>query len=192
MSRHPLLFAVLLCAAAIASVVGVFVIAADPPADRPRVSTAGAAPIVDAWSTFTAPATTAPTTSTSTTQPPPAPTPPTPPTTSTTQPPPPPPPPPPPTPSDGSVWYRLADCESGEWDRNGQPIPGSARWHIADSVHEGGLQFAVSTWDGFKPAGYPDGAHEATPEQQIVVAERVKARQGWGAWPTCSRKLGLR
>ena len=27
--------------------------------------------------------------------------------------------------------------------------------------------------------------------QQIVVAERVLAKQGWGAWPACSRKLGL-
>jgi hypothetical protein len=24
------------------------------------------------------------------------------------------------------------------------------------------------------------------------VAERVLAKQGWGAWPACSRKLGLR
>ncbi len=24
------------------------------------------------------------------------------------------------------------------------------------------------------------------------MAERVLAQQGWGAWPACSRKLGLR
>lgn len=184
MNRHPLLFAALLCLAAIASVVALFIIAADPPVERPSVSTAGA----DAWSTFTPPATASTSTSTSTTTSTTSTTtmPPT--TTSTTAAP-----APAPAPAaDGSVWFRLADCESGEWDRSGRPIPGTARWHIADSVHEGGLQFAVSTWDGFKPDGYPGGAHEATPEQQIVVAERVKARQGWGAWPTCSRKLGLR
>jgi hypothetical protein len=28
--------------------------------------------------------------------------------------------------------------------------------------------------------------------QQIIVAERVLAKQGWNAWPECSRKLGLR
>ncbi len=35
-------------------------------------------------------------------------------------------------------------------------------------------------------------AHHASREEQIVVAERVLAKQGWGAWPACSRKLGLR
>ena len=33
-------------------------------------------------------------------------------------------------------------------------------------------------------------AHNASREQQIVVAERVLAKQGWGAWPACSRKAG--
>ena len=37
----------------------------------------------------------------------------------------------------------------------------------------------------------PD-AYLASREQQIVVAERVLASQGWGAWPGCSSKLGLR
>lgn len=83
-------------------------------------------------------------------------------------------------PAHSGVWDRLAGCESG------------GRWSIHDSVHEGGLQFAVSTWDSFKPAGFPDGAHQATREQQILVAERVLDAQGWRAWPTCSRKLGLR
>src|SRR5690606_20551051 len=31
----------------------------------------------------------------------------------------------------------------------------------------------------------------ATRGQQIVVAERVLANQGWGAWPVCSRKSGV-
>jgi hypothetical protein len=35
-------------------------------------------------------------------------------------------------------------------------------------------------------------AYQASREQQIVVAERVRASQGWGAWPACTRKLGLR
>ncbi|MBV9922466.1 MAG: transglycosylase family protein, partial [Pseudonocardia sp.] len=33
-------------------------------------------------------------------------------------------------------------------------------------------------------------AHRATREEQIVVAERVLAGQGWKAWPVCSRKAG--
>src|SRR5690606_32019027 len=31
----------------------------------------------------------------------------------------------------------------------------------------------------------------ATRGQQIVVAERVLANQGWGAWPVCSRKSSV-
>ena len=42
------------------------------------------------------------------------------------------------------------------------------------------------------PAFQSMRADEPSREQQIIVAERVRARQGWGAWPECSRKLGLR
>lgn len=94
-------------------------------------------------------------------------------------------------PPTGDVWDRLAGCES------------SGRWHIFDSVHQGGLQFAVSTWDAYAPAGYPADAYLATRDQQIAVAIRVRDGvpgtsdpylnpQGWGAWPHCSRVLGLR
>jgi hypothetical protein len=34
--------------------------------------------------------------------------------------------------------------------------------------------------------------HQASKGEQIRVAERVLAKQGWKAWPSCSRKLGLR
>ncbi|HEX4359947.1 MAG TPA: transglycosylase family protein, partial [Pseudonocardia sp.] len=37
--------------------------------------------------------------------------------------------------------------------------------------------------------GSPAGASRA---QQIAVAERVLAAQGWGAWPSCSRKVGAK
>ena len=33
-------------------------------------------------------------------------------------------------------------------------------------------------------------AHNASREQQIAVAERTLAAQGWNAWPSCSRKAG--
>lgn len=87
----------------------------------------------------------------------------------------------------GSVWDRLADCESGgEWHYD----PATATW---GSRHfEGGLQFEPSTWDAYRPDGFPDAAHAATPAQQIAVAERVLSEQGWGAWPHCSRQMGLR
>lgn len=78
-------------------------------------------------------------------------------------------------------WRSLAACESGgRWDYNG------------DSGFDGGLQHHPSTWSAYRLPGYPPFAYLATPEQQVTVARRVLAAQGWGAWPACSRKLGLR
>lgn len=91
-----------------------------------------------------------------------------------------------------NIWDRLADCESGEWDRHGRPIPGTRRWDDRRGGYEGGLHFAPGTWDGFRPADFPDAAYLASREQQIAVAHRVLAAQGWGAWPVCSRKVGAR
>lgn len=91
-----------------------------------------------------------------------------------------------------SVWDRLADCESGSWTGDGGFVEASANWSATAGTFEGGLQFHPDTWDGFKPAGYPGAAYEASREQQIAVAEKVLDAQGWGAWPVCSRKLGLR
>jgi hypothetical protein len=77
----------------------------------------------------------------------------------------------------GSDWDRLAQCEStGNWGIN------------TGNGFSGGLQFTPSTWRSFGGSGL---AHRASREQQIAVAERVLAKQGWGAWPACSRKLGL-
>jgi resuscitation-promoting factor RpfB len=101
----------------------------------------------------------------------------------TAAPPPPPPPPPPPAPTTPttSVWDRLARCESG------------GNWSInTGNGYHGGLQFHPDTWNRHKPSGYPAYAYQATREQQIVVGQRVQRSQGWGAWPHCSRVLGLR
>ncbi len=81
---------------------------------------------------------------------------------------------------DGSVWYDLAQCESGgRWDYNGS------------SGFDGGLQFHPGTWRSYKPSGYPEYAYQASPSQQIVVGQAVQRSQGWNAWPSCARKLGL-
>jgi hypothetical protein len=85
----------------------------------------------------------------------------------------------------GAVWDALARCESrGRWD--------AVRWIGDEFAYRGGLQFDPRTWNAFRPTGYPALASDATREQQIAVAERVLARQGWGAWPACSLRLGLR
>ena len=34
--------------------------------------------------------------------------------------------------------------------------------------------------------------HEASREEQIAIAKKLQADAGWGAWPACSSKLGLR
>lgn len=102
-----------------------------------------------------------------------------------------------PEPAARSHWDELADCESGEWDADGNPVAGSARWNYGlaageDGTFEGGLQFHPATWDGFRSPDLPGHAGEASRAQQIAVAEQVRAAQGWGAWPACSRKIGLR
>lgn len=78
----------------------------------------------------------------------------------------------------GGVWDRLAQCESG------------GNWGInTGNGYSGGLQFAPGTW---RANGGSGSAHNASRAEQIRVAERVRASQGWGAWPACSAKLGLR
>ena len=80
----------------------------------------------------------------------------------------------------GATWDRLAKCESG------------GNWHInTGNGYYGGLQFSASTWRAFGGGKYASSAHRASRAEQIAIAEKVLDRQGWGAWPACSRKLGL-
>lgn len=77
-----------------------------------------------------------------------------------------------------TVWDRLAQCESGQ------------RWNVdTGNGYYGGLQFAKDTWRAYGGTGL---ASEHTREEQIAIAKKVQADVGWGAWPACSRKLGLR
>ncbi len=79
--------------------------------------------------------------------------------------------------SGNSVWDKLAQCEaSGNWSTN------------TGNGYYGGLQFTQGTWSGYGGTG---SAANASREEQIAVAKRVQASQGWGAWPACSAKLGL-
>ncbi|MFC3964406.1 resuscitation-promoting factor Rpf1 domain-containing protein [Nocardia jiangsuensis] len=79
-----------------------------------------------------------------------------------------------------SDWDRLATCEAG------------GNWGInTGNGFQGGLQFSPSTWKSHGGGEFAASAHNASREEQIVVAERVLASQGWGAWPSCSSKLGL-
>ncbi len=76
------------------------------------------------------------------------------------------------------TWDQIAKCESGgKWNTN------------TGNGYSGGLQFTSSTWRAHGGKGNPSGASR---EEQIAVAERVLASQGWGAWPACSRKVGAK
>jgi LysM repeat protein len=78
----------------------------------------------------------------------------------------------------GSVWDRLAQCESGgNWSTN------------TGNGFYGGLQFTQSSWRAAGGSGSPQNASRS---EQIRVAQNLQKMQGWGAWPTCSRKVGLR
>ncbi|MBB0970005.1 DUF3235 domain-containing protein [Dietzia aerolata] len=79
-----------------------------------------------------------------------------------------------------SDWDRLAQCESG------------GNWAInTGNGYQGGLQFSPSTWAAYGGTQFAPTANQATREQQIAIAEKTLAGQGWGAWPACSAKLGL-
>ncbi|MFC8178470.1 MULTISPECIES: transglycosylase family protein [Nocardiaceae] len=79
-----------------------------------------------------------------------------------------------------SDWDRLAQCEAG------------GNWGInTGNGFQGGLQFSPSTWNSHGGQQYAATANQASREEQIAVAEKVLASQGWNAWPSCSSSLGL-
>lgn len=86
-----------------------------------------------------------------------------------------------PDPATGAVWDELAQCESsGDWSID------------TGNGYFGGLQFDEATWGDFGGREFAPRADQATKDQQIVVATRVRdARGGYGSWPACANKLGL-
>ncbi|MFI7404616.1 transglycosylase family protein [Streptomyces sp. NPDC049541] len=77
-------------------------------------------------------------------------------------------------------WGCIADCESGgQWDIN------------TGNGFYGGLQFRQSTWKYFGGLKYAPRADLASREEQIAVAEKVLAAQGWETWPACSHRYRL-
>lgn len=81
----------------------------------------------------------------------------------------------------GSVWDALAQCEAtGNWAIN------------TGNGFYGGVQFDAGTWLRWGGGKYAPRADLATREEQIDIAKKTLAAQGWGAWPACTSKLGLR
>lgn len=83
-------------------------------------------------------------------------------------------------PGDGSRWDQLAVCESG----------GNWAYPPVSGGFSGGIMFHIGTWKANGGEEFAPDAYQATREQQIIVAERVLSRSGWGAWPGCSRRFG--
>lgn len=79
------------------------------------------------------------------------------------------------------IWDRLAACESsGNWASRSNPI------------YKGGVQMDATFWARYGGLAYAPRPDLATRAQQIQVAERGLAVQGWQAWPVCSRVIGMR
>jgi uncharacterized protein YabE (DUF348 family) len=76
------------------------------------------------------------------------------------------------------VWSALAQCESG-----GNPATNTGNGYY------GLYQFSLSTWRAMGGSGLPS---EASAAEQTQRAQALQARSGWGQWPACSAKLGLR
>ncbi|WP_372593605.1 transglycosylase family protein [Actinotalea sp.] len=79
----------------------------------------------------------------------------------------------------GDVWAALAQCESG-----GNPTIVSS-----NGLYYGLYQFSLPTWQAMGGSGLPSQASAA---EQTQRAQALQARSGWGQWPACSSKLGLR
>ena len=76
------------------------------------------------------------------------------------------------------VWAKLAQCESG-----GNPATNTGNGFY------GMYQFTLETWQALGGTGYP---HEADAATQTAMAKKLQAQAGWGQWPGCADKLGLR
>jgi resuscitation-promoting factor RpfB len=83
-----------------------------------------------------------------------------------------------PTQSQESILTALRKCESG----------GNYKTNTGNGYY-GAYQFALGTWKKLGYSGYP---HEAAPAVQDEAVLKLAAKAGWGQWPACSRKLGLR
>ena len=76
------------------------------------------------------------------------------------------------------VWGKLAQCESG----------GNPQANTGNGFY-GMYQFTLETWQSLGGTGYP---HEADAATQTAMAKKLQAQAGWGQWPGCADKLGLR
>ncbi len=91
------------------------------------------------------------------------------------------PPAPPVTTGGSTVWDAIASCESG------------GNWAInTGNGYYGGLQFLQSTWLANGGGAYASLPSDATREEQIAIATKIRdAAGGYSPWPACASSLGL-
>lgn len=77
----------------------------------------------------------------------------------------------------GDIWWRLALCESSGQNKN------------TGNGYYGYFQFYPPTWRSVGGTGLP---HQHGYEEQKYRAQILQKRSGWGQWPVCSYKIGVR
>lgn len=79
--------------------------------------------------------------------------------------------------SKSGMWDKVAQCES------------TGNWHInTGNGYYGGVQTSLSTWNAYGGQQFAARPDLATKEQQIIIANRILAGQGIGAWPVCGKQ----
>lgn len=68
------------------------------------------------------------------------------------------------------IWWAIGMCETG------------LNWKHHTSSYQGAFGFYYGSWDAFRPKNYPSEAYNATPQQQLYVAQRIYARYGFTGW----------
>jgi hypothetical protein len=71
---------------------------------------------------------------------------------------------------------KLRSCESGVYTRN------------SGNGYYGAYQYAIGSWGNFGGYARADLAPAEIQDQKVRIDV---AAHGWGAWPTCARKMGL-
>ncbi|WP_425484982.1 transglycosylase family protein [Amycolatopsis anabasis] len=75
-------------------------------------------------------------------------------------------------------WQALAQCESG-----GNPGANTGNGYY------GLYQFDHGTWIAHGGGRFADNAHQASREQQTMIAKRLHATRGTQPWPACSKRI---
>jgi Transglycosylase-like domain len=77
--------------------------------------------------------------------------------------------------ADAVNWEAIAQCESGaNWAAN------------TGNGDYGGLQISLPTWDANGGTEWSALPSTASPQEQVLVAQRIMATQGPRAWPRCA------